>query len=125
VLLDQEDAASYKEGEEVTLLRWGNVTITAIERGADGKVTAMTGTHDPAATNFSKTKKATWIADVVRTVAAVIFLLPSTRASRLRVITLRVREFSYLCPFRSTTICSPSWCRASWWSSTTSSPRPS
>jgi glutamyl-tRNA synthetase len=93
VLLDQEDAASYKEGEEVTLLRWGNVTITAIERGADGRVTAMTGTHDPAATNFSKTKKATWIADVVRTVTAVIFLLPSTRASRLRVITLSVREF--------------------------------
>jgi hypothetical protein len=114
VLLDQEDAASYKEGEEVTLLRWGNVTITAIERGADGKVTAMTGTHDPAATNFSKTKKATWIADVVRTVTAVIcpFCQVPVRPGCV-LATLRVREFSYLCPFRSTTTCSPSWCRAS------------
>ena len=33
---------------------------------ADGKVVSMQGTHDPAATNFSKTKKATWIANVVR-----------------------------------------------------------
>jgi hypothetical protein len=63
--MDQEDAASYKVGEEITLLRWGNVTITGIDTGADGKVTALRGTHDPAATNFSKTKKATWIADVV------------------------------------------------------------
>lgn len=65
MLLDQEDAASYKQGEEVTLLRWGNITITAIETGADGKVTALRGTHDPEATNFSKTKKATWIANTV------------------------------------------------------------
>ena len=50
----------------MTLLRWGNVTITAIETGADGKVTALRGTHDPEATNFSKTKKATWIANTVQ-----------------------------------------------------------
>ncbi len=41
VLVDQEDAASYKQGEEVTLLRWGNVTITSITTAADGKVTAL------------------------------------------------------------------------------------
>lgn len=68
MLVDQEDAASYKQGEEITLLRWGNVTITAIDKAADGKVTALRGTYDPAATNFSKTKKATWIADVVSAV---------------------------------------------------------
>ena len=44
VLLDQVDAATYKVGEEVTLLRWGNVTITEIEcsgDGADSKVVSM------------------------------------------------------------------------------------
>lgn len=34
VLLDQEDAATYKLNEEITLLRWGNVTITHIETAA-------------------------------------------------------------------------------------------
>lgn len=41
MLVDQEDAASYKQGEEVTLLRWGNVTITSITTAADGKVTGL------------------------------------------------------------------------------------
>lgn len=45
MLLDQEDAASYKQGEEVTLLRWGNVTITAITTDAGGKVTALKVTY--------------------------------------------------------------------------------
>ena len=42
MLLDQEDAASYKVGEEVTLLRWGNAIITSIETDpATGKVLSM------------------------------------------------------------------------------------
>lgn len=77
MLVDQEDAQSYKEGEEVTLLRWGNVKITTIEKGADGKVTALRGEHDPNATNFSKTKKATWIADVVRDLCACLCTITS------------------------------------------------
>lgn len=69
VYVDQIDAATYKVGEEVTLLRWGNVTITSIvssDDDADGSrtITKLTGTYDPAATNFSKTKKATWVAAV-------------------------------------------------------------
>lgn len=63
VYIDQIDAVTYKVGEEVTLLRWGNITITEITTDpASGKITAMKATHDPEATNFSKTKKATWIA---------------------------------------------------------------
>ena len=42
VLLDQEDAASYKVNEEITLLRWGNVTITHIETSA-GKLLLCIG----------------------------------------------------------------------------------
>ncbi len=37
MLLDQLDAATYSVGEEITLLRWGNVRISEIVReGADG-----------------------------------------------------------------------------------------
>lgn len=73
VYVDQIDAATYKVGEEVTLLRWGNVTITSIVTSDDDvegegdrskTITKLTGTYDPSATNFSKTKKATWVAAV-------------------------------------------------------------
>ena len=63
VYIDQEDAALFKVGEEVTFLRWGNMTIKAIEVN-DGVVKSMKATFDPAATNFSKTKKCTWLAAV-------------------------------------------------------------
>lgn len=74
VYIDQQDAVTYKVGDEVTLLRWGNVTITEIERvsvehgAAEAnalEVLSMKATHDPDATNFSKTKKVTWIAAIV------------------------------------------------------------
>lgn len=45
VLLDQCDASTYKIGEEITLLRWGNITITNIETAAaegDSTVLSMT-----------------------------------------------------------------------------------
>ena len=63
VYVDQSDAAALKEGEEVTFLRWGNMRITAIEKDGD-TVRTMRATHDPQATNFSKTKKMTWLAAV-------------------------------------------------------------
>lgn len=63
VYIDQEDAAAVKEGDEVTFLRWGNMRITAIEKDGD-KVKTIRATHDPEATNFSKTRKMTWLAAV-------------------------------------------------------------
>ena len=97
--MDQADAATFGEGEEVTFLRWGNFNIDKIEK-SDGKVTSMQvgiykfllllvlskpvftqsfnnivisyfiiilqGRYNPDATNFSKTKKTTWLAAVVR-----------------------------------------------------------
>lgn len=60
VLLDQCDAALLKEDEEVTLLRWGNVRVTRIERDA-GVVVHVRATYLPDATNFSKTKKLSWL----------------------------------------------------------------
>lgn len=62
VYMDQIDAATYSVNEEITLLRWGNVKITSIEKSPEGAVVSMHGTYDPDATNFSKTKKATWLA---------------------------------------------------------------
>jgi glutamyl-tRNA synthetase len=64
VLVDQVDALAFKLGEEVTFLRWGNMKITAIETNSDGSVASVRAVHDPAATNFSKTKKYTWLAAV-------------------------------------------------------------
>jgi glutamyl/glutaminyl-tRNA synthetase len=64
IFVDQTDAATYKEGEAVTFLRWGNINIHKIVRAENGKVMSMTGTYDATATNFSKTKKATWIAAI-------------------------------------------------------------
>ncbi len=63
VLIDQVDALTYTLGEEITLLRWGNMKLTSIEKNADGsKVLSMRATYDETATNFSKTKKVTWLA---------------------------------------------------------------
>jgi len=64
VYIDQIDAVTYSEGEEITLLRWGNMKLTKIEKDSSGKVLSMTGVYDATATNFSKTKKATWLAAV-------------------------------------------------------------
>jgi glutamyl/glutaminyl-tRNA synthetase len=42
VLVDQADAATYAVGEEVTLLRWGNMKITAIDKdSATGKIKSI------------------------------------------------------------------------------------
>lgn len=72
ILVDQIDAVTYKEGEEVTIVRWGNVKISKIEKDAtSGKVTSITATYDPNATNFSKTKKASWVANVPELVPCV------------------------------------------------------
>lgn len=64
IYVDQDDAMTYKEGEAVTFLRWGNINLSQIVKGTNGKVISMKGTYDAAATNFSKTKKATWVAAV-------------------------------------------------------------
>lgn len=63
VYMDQEDAAALKDGEEFTFLRWGNMTVKSMKKSGDS-VVSISVTFDPAATNFSKTKKMTWLAAV-------------------------------------------------------------
>lgn len=62
LLLDPEDCNGLNNGEEVTLLRWGNFIIEEMVRAESGEVVSMKARHDPEAKNFSKTKKLTWLA---------------------------------------------------------------
>ncbi|GAB4821570.1 hypothetical protein N2152v2_008616 [Parachlorella kessleri] len=63
IWLDQADAAAVSEGEEVTLMDWGNAIIRSIQRdAASGAVTAI-GAELHLAGDFKKTKlKLTWLA---------------------------------------------------------------
>jgi glutamyl-tRNA synthetase len=58
VLLDNDDASLLKVGEDITLLRWGNVLITDVPTDL---TQPLRGKFDPYATNFSKTRKLTWL----------------------------------------------------------------
>jgi len=62
VWLDQVDARTVSQDEEITLMDWGNCFIRKIEKGADGNVTALEGDLNPGG-DFKKTKlKVTWLA---------------------------------------------------------------
>ncbi|SCV04726.1 LAME_0H20758g1_1 [Lachancea meyersii CBS 8951] len=58
VLIDQEDADMIQDGEELTLMDWGNVIVTG--KNADGSLNAKLHLEG----DFKKTKlKLTWLAD--------------------------------------------------------------
>jgi len=61
--LEQEDAASVVEGEEVTLMDWGNCFIRKIVKSDNGTVVNIDGEISPSK-NFKDTKKFTWLADI-------------------------------------------------------------
>ena len=62
VLVDGEDAETMKEGENVTFINWGNITIKKVNRGADGKVTSVDAAPDLDNKDYKKTLKVTWLA---------------------------------------------------------------
>lgn len=47
VLLEETDAEAMKEGQEITLLRWGNVKIIEVERDEAGQVRGLKGEFVP------------------------------------------------------------------------------
>lgn len=65
VFIDQSDAESVSVGDTVTLLRWGNVIIEEVQASTTSEgvrvVSGLVGRYDHTATNFSKTKKWTWL----------------------------------------------------------------
>mmetsp|Transcript_490 Transcript_490/g.828 ORF Transcript_490/g.828 Transcript_490/m.828 type:complete len:741 (-) Transcript_490:465-2687(-) len=64
ILLEREDAAVSKEGEEVTLMDWGNAFIDKIERDDKGWVSRLVG-HLNLAGDFKKTeRKLTWLPQI-------------------------------------------------------------
>ncbi|TKX26699.1 putative glutamate--tRNA ligase [Elsinoe australis] len=61
ILLDQTDAQSFDEGEEVTLMNWGNAYIRNIKKGSDGKVSGLeVELHLDGDVKATK-KKITWL----------------------------------------------------------------
>ena len=64
VLLEEEDMVLVSDGEEVTLMDWGNVIIGKADRSADRKHVKSADAKLHLSGNFKKTKqKLTWLAD--------------------------------------------------------------
>ena len=63
VLLQADDAASVAEGEEVTLMSWGNAIVKKVHKGAGGAVTAIDADLHLAGDVKKTKKKLTWLAD--------------------------------------------------------------
>ncbi|KAF7652206.1 hypothetical protein LDENG_00099990 [Lucifuga dentata] len=63
VLVEGADAETFSEGEMVTFINWGNLIITKINKGADGKVLSMEARLNLENKDYKKTTKITWLAD--------------------------------------------------------------
>ena len=63
VLIDGKDAADIVEGEELTLMHWGNCIITKIGKAQDGNLDLKATLHLEG--DFKKTKKKLqWVPDL-------------------------------------------------------------
>uniref|UniRef100_A0AAQ5XWF2 Bifunctional glutamate/proline--tRNA ligase n=1 Tax=Amphiprion ocellaris TaxID=80972 RepID=A0AAQ5XWF2_AMPOC len=63
VLVEGADAETFTEGEVVTFINWGNLIITKINKGADGKVVSMEARLNLDNKDYKKTTKITWLAE--------------------------------------------------------------
>ncbi|XP_067018170.1 bifunctional glutamate/proline--tRNA ligase-like [Acropora muricata] len=63
VLIEGADAVTLTEGEMVTLMNWGNVKITKINKTASGSVESLEAELHLDNKDFKKTTKLTWIAE--------------------------------------------------------------
>lgn len=59
VLIEQEDAQRLKKGDKVTLLKWGNFTIT--RKVEKGKYLELFATYNPDGNNWKDTIKLCWL----------------------------------------------------------------
>jgi glutamyl-tRNA synthetase len=60
VFVEKDDASAIEVGEKVTLMKWGNVTVTRKQVNEDGSI-ELWGTIDVEDKDFKKTKKITWV----------------------------------------------------------------
>lgn len=80
--VDQKDAASFADGEEITLMGWGNAVVRARETDASGAITSIQMDANLQG-DFQKTeKKVTWLA--------------SDAKSSLKLAPVRLLDFDYL-----------------------------
>merc|ERR1719311_351993 len=63
VFIDQEDAQDISEGEELTLLHWGNAFAEKITKDKNGNVTQITGKLNPGGDVKKTKKKIHWVAN--------------------------------------------------------------
>lgn len=61
VFVEQADAAAFHDGEEITLMGWGNVVIKRILKSANRAIESLEAELKPGG-DFSKTKKVHWLA---------------------------------------------------------------
>ncbi|EGC35109.1 hypothetical protein DICPUDRAFT_98001 [Dictyostelium purpureum] len=63
LLLEQDDCVNIKDGEEVTLMNWGNAIVRTVERNDKGQVVSMQGELHLEG-DFKKTeKKLSWLSN--------------------------------------------------------------
>jgi len=63
LLLQADDAAGLSEGEEVTLMSWGNVILRKVTKDASGAVTGLEADLHLEGSVKTTKKKLTWLAD--------------------------------------------------------------
>eukprot|EP00916_Digyalum_oweni_P015473 GHVL01025327.1.p1 GENE.GHVL01025327.1~~GHVL01025327.1.p1 ORF type:complete len:700 (+),score=134.84 GHVL01025327.1:66-2165(+) len=80
ILIEQDDAKLCKEGEEVTLMRLGNVIIDKIEKN-DDCVKSITGHLNPTGLPKNTSKKLHWVVD---------------NPDHLQTVKILLREFDHL-----------------------------
>ena len=68
VWLDQADAALLADGEETTLMGWGNAIVESRELAADGTVAALSGRLHLEGSPKKTKLKVTWLADIAELV---------------------------------------------------------
>ncbi|KAL5716072.1 glutamate--tRNA ligase [Ranunculus cassubicifolius] len=62
IYIEYADASAITQGEEITLMDWGNAIITGIDRDSDGNVVKMTGNLHLDGSVKSTKLKLTWLA---------------------------------------------------------------
>jgi len=61
IYLEQQDAKEIKDGEEITLITWGNAIVESVHRDANGVVTKLVGRTNLAGNVKATSKKLHWI----------------------------------------------------------------
>lgn len=74
IFLEMEDVLLMKEGEEITLMKWGNAIIRKINRDAAGKVTSVDAELHLEGDVKKTEKKVTWLPNIATEPAVKVML---------------------------------------------------